>query len=343
MEDSNISFACLILALIILDTMKKKVAIITGGNVAEREVSLKSAATIHKHLNKEHYESYVIELEGTDFLEQFTRTRLDKNDFSLSMAEDEKINFDFVFLMLHGHPAEDGCLQGYFEVLNIPYSGCDHFVSALTFNKQACKDYLRPFHIPMAKSELIYKSKAIDEAALKALALPLFVKPNKNGSSYGVTKVNNFDEIDAAIEKAFQFDKEVIVEQFLAGREFSNGVVRKGDELVVFPVTEIISANDFFDYKAKYENESEEVTPANLTIDLQKQVQALSLRLYEVLNCKGLVRFDSILVGDTFHFLEANTIPGFSEQSLFPQQALAHGWTIEELLDCVMEEGLKDV
>ncbi|MFT4663648.1 MAG: D-alanine-D-alanine ligase [Polaribacter sp.] len=322
--------------------MKKKVAIITGGNVAEREVSLKSAATIHKHLNKDRYETYVIELEGTDFLEQSNRTVIDKNDFSLPVPDGKNIYFDFVFLMLHGHPAEDGCLQGYFEVLNIPYSGCDHFVSALTFNKQVCKDYLRPFQIPMAKSELIYKSKAIDEPALKALGLPLFVKPNKNGSSYGITKVNNFDEIKGATEKAFQFDEEVIVEQFLEGREFSNGVVRKGDELVVFPVTEIITKNDFFDFKAKYENESEEVTPANLTPVLQKQVQELSLKLYEDLNCKGLVRFDTILVGDTFHFLEANTIPGFSEQSLFPQQARAHGWTIEELLDCVVEESLKD-
>jgi D-alanine-D-alanine ligase len=317
--------------------MKRKVAIITGGNVAERGVSLKSAVTIHKHLNKERFVPYIIELKGTQFVDQSTGKVVDKNDFSLPLEEGKRLHFDFAFLILHGHPAEDGCLQGYFELIQIPYTGCDPFVSALTFNKQACKDYLRPFGIPMAKSVLLQQSKAIDEKALLDLGLPLFVKPNKNGSSYGVTKVSKSREIQSAIDKAFQFDTEVIVEQFLKGREFSNGVVKKGEEIIVLPVTEIISKNEFFDYKAKYENESEEVTPAHLSEQLTKEIQQQSYNLYKTLNGNGMVRFDYILVDDTFFFLEANTIPGMSEQSIFPQQAIAHGWTITELLDCIVD------
>lgn len=318
---------------------KMNVAIITGGNVAERGISLKSGATVFKHLDDSKYNKYLIELSGKDFIELESKQVLDKNDFSLTI-DNQKVVFDLAFLMLHGHPAEDGCLQGYFEIIGLPYTGCDHFVSALTFNKQACKDFLRNFEIPMAGSVLIYKDAKYDISAIEALGLPIFVKPNKNGSSYGITKVSSLDDLDEAMERAFQFDKEVIIEQFLEGNEYSNGVVRKDGEIVVLPITEIIPETEFFDYQAKYENKSQEITPANLSESLKANCQALSYKLYEVLGCKGMSRFDYILVNGSFYFLEANTIPGMSEQSIIPQQAKAHGWSLTSFLDAIVEEAV---
>ncbi len=318
--------------------MKKiKVAVITGGNVAEKGISLKSGTTVFNHLDSEKYDKYLIELRGIDFVDQASGQQVDKNDFSLEL-ENGKIIFDLAFLMLHGHPAEDGCLQGYFELIGLPYTGCDHFVSALTFNKQACKDYLRLFDIPMAGSVLVKVNETVDATAIADLGFPIFVKPNKNGSSYGITKVNQLEELQPAIDKAFQFDEEVIIEQFLQGVEYSNGVIRSKGEIVVLPITEIIPDTDFFDYQAKYENKSQEITPANLSGELTEKCQALSKKLYQTLDCKGMSRFDYILVGDNFYFLEANTIPGMSEQSIMPQQAKAYGWSLTAFLDEIVQE-----
>ncbi|MEM6320486.1 MAG: D-alanine--D-alanine ligase [Bacteroidota bacterium] len=320
--------------------MKKlNIAILTGGNVAERGISLKSAQTIEKFLDSSKYKTYIIELNESKFVEQATGTVLDLNDFSLP-KRDDKVLFDLVFLILHGHPAEDGNILGYFDLLGIPCTGCDHFVGALTFNKQRTKDFLRPYQIPMADSRLLYRDRVIDLEDIEKMGFPLFVKPNKNGSSYGVTKVSRENEIRAAVEKAFQFDDEVIVEQFMDGQEFSNGVFRNGQEIVVMPITEIRSDNDFFDYKAKYENESEEITPADLSDELRTQCQQLTRKIYELLNCKGMCRIDYILIDGFFHLLEVNTIPGMSEQSIVPQQVLAMGWTMTDFLDCIVQEAL---
>ncbi|MEL6863312.1 MAG: D-alanine--D-alanine ligase family protein [Bacteroidota bacterium] len=323
--------------------MKKlNVAIITGGNVAERGISLKSAQTVHKHLPKDRYRSFVLDLEGRDFTELASGEKIDKNDFSLQLGG-EIIHFDLAFLMLHGHPAEDGCLQGYLDIIGIPYTGCDHFVSSLTFNKQACKDFLHRHNIPMASSMLLHKGDPIDWVGLNTLGLPLFVKPNKNGSSYGISKVTESTAIAAAIDLAFQYDDEIIVEAFIKGQEFSNGVLRKDGDIIVMPITEIVSKNDFFDYKAKYLSESEEITPARLSDDMRRRCQAQSKKLYQALGCMGMTRFDYILKDETFYFLEANTIPGMSEASIFPQQAIAHGWTISEMLEAIVEEALSKV
>lgn len=321
--------------------MQKKlnVAILTGGNVAERGVSLKSAKMVATHINNSLYNAYTIELTGTEFFDQSTGVKLDKNDFSLQLGS-KKILFDVVFLMLHGHPAEDGMIQGYFNLLEIPCTGCDHFVSALTFNKQATKDFLRPYSIPMAESRLLKRGQPIDVADLVSMGYPLFIKPNKNGSSYGISKVEQETDIIPAAQKSFQFDDEVIVEQFIAGREFSNGAFRKGKEIIVLPITEIISENEFFDYAAKYENESEEITPAELTDTQTKDCQALSKRLYELLDCKGMARFDYILQDNAFHLLECNTIPGWTEQSFYPQQLAAYGMSYTDCLDAVLKEAL---
>ncbi len=318
---------------------KQNVAIIAGGDVAERGVSLQSAATVYQHLDADKYNKFLIELNQGAFTERSTGARVDLNDFSLQVGG-ERIRFELIFLIIHGHPAEDGCLQGYFQLLGLPCTGCNLFVSALTFDKQACKDFLRAHDIPMAPSQLLRKGEPIGLPGLLDMGLPLFVKPNKNGSSFGVSKVKRADELPAAIDKAFEFDNEVVVEGFLDGVEFSNGVVRQGGEIVVLPITEIVPQNEFFDFKAKYEKQSQEITPARLSEALQEQCQAQSQKLYEVLGCRGMCRFDYILVGDTFFFLEANTIPGMSETSIIPQQAHAHGWTIAELLDAVVEDAL---
>ena len=320
---------------------KINVAIITGGNVAERGVSLQSAQTVYNHLDTQKYNRYIIELNGTVFTNQANGNRVDLNDFSLP-THNGKIKFDLILFMLHGHPAEDGCLQGYFEVLGIPYTGCDQFVSALTFNKQATKDYLRSHGIPMADSKLLFKHEGFDLESLKALGLPLFVKPNKNGSSYGVSKVKTFDTLKDAIKLAFEYDNEVVVEQFLDGQEFSNGVVRKNGQTEVLPITEIVSQNEFFDFKAKYESESQEITPARLTPEATARCQATTKKVFEALGCRGMARIDYIKVGDTFNLLEANTIPGMSEASIIPQQAQAHGWSIGQLLDVVIEDALNN-
>lgn len=316
-----------------------KVAILTGGNVAERSVSLKSAQTVFKHLDDLKYKKYVIELNGTVFSEQQTGAVVNLNDFSLP-TPDGVIKFDLVYQMLHGHPAEDGCLQGYFEVLGIPYTGCDVMASAITFNKQACKDFLRSHNIPMAPSKVLRKGESINWAELEAMGIPVFVKPNKNGSSYGASKVSAPEQLAGAIDHAFEYDDEVVVEGFLKGNEFSNGVLRRDGEVVVLPITEIVPHNEFFDFKAKYENQSQEITPARLSAEQTAQVQARTKLIYEALGCRGICRFDYIQVGDTFFFLEANTIPGMSEQSIVPQQARAHGWSITELLDAAVNEAL---
>ena len=321
--------------------MKKKlnIGIVTGGNVAERGISLKSGKTIFDHLDKEKYNAYLIDFDGENFIEIGSGVKIRKKDFSFKIKNKRK-KINLAFLMLHGHPAEDGVLQGYLDIIGIPYTGCDHFVSGLTFDKQSCKVFLKHYNIPMAASMLIRRGDDIDFEAIAEMGFPLFVKPNKNGSSYGISKVNNHSDIQTSIEKSFQFDDEVIIESFLKGREFSNGVFRKGKEIIVLPITEIISENDFFDYEAKYENASDEVTPADLTEEETAACKALSRKLYEVLNCKGMVRFDTIKMNGIFYFLEANTIPGFSEQSLFPQQIRAEGMTIQAVLDDVVDERL---
>jgi len=281
-----------------------------------------------------------LELNKGKFTLQGTDNQIDLNDFSLNINQTQ-LTFDLVYLMLHGHPAEDGHLQGYFKLIGMPYTGCNLFSSALTFGKQATKDVLIKYQIPMASSYLLTKNISWEKDELLKLGLPLFVKPNKNGSSYGVSKVKKAEELSKAINLAFEYDDEVVVEAFLSGTEFSNGVFRKGNEIIVLPITEIISENEFFDYKAKYENQSQEITPARLSEDLTAKCKAQTKLIYEVLGCSGVVRVDSILVGEYFYFLEVNTIPGMSDTSIIPQQTKAYGLTVSELLDCVIEEGLK--
>ena len=312
------------------------VAIITGGPSAERGIALKSAGLVEDYLDKKKYSQKTILIEANGWFEKETNTKLDLNDFSLTI-NGVKEHFNFAFLMIHGTPAEDGKIQGYLEMMDIPHSTCNTLTSALTFNKQVCKDYLRNFGVSQAESIIINDAGELEKA--KKIPLPVFVKPNKNGSSYGVSRVMDPMKLEAAIQKAFEFDNEVMVESYLEGREFGCGVIKAKDKIHAFPITELIpdEGHEFFDYEAKYEGKSQEITPADLSETETLDIQNISTKLYQLLGCKGIVRFDFILKENTFFLLEANTIPGMSPASIVPQQARAYGWSIEQLLDVVVE------
>ena len=318
-----------------------EVAIIAGGPSAERSVSLKSAQTIAKHLPPDKYRSTTIDITPSGWEEMSTGNRVDLDHFHLLDAEGTPIRkFDFAFIIIHGTPAEDGKLQGYFEMMNIPHSACGVLTSSLTFNKQMCKNYLRPYGIPMAESLLVTERITQAKVEENKIKPPLFVKPNNNGSSYGVTKVKEWSQLENAISFALQYDHEVMIERALTGAEFSCGIVREGNTFHMLPVTEIIPKGEFFDFAAKYEGESEEITPARLDVALRQQCQERSQLLYKILGCRGMVRFDYILENGTFYLLEANTTPGMSEASIIPQQARAYGWSIGKLLDVVITDCL---
>ena len=323
----------------------KNIAILTGGDTAERVISLKSAQVVFDNLPSNRYRCFMIDVEGADWHEIHTGAPIDKNDFSLTLPSvpisGDRIMFDCAFAALHGAPLEDGKMQGYLEMLGIPYTCCDGFVSALTMNKHNTKQQLAGTGVPMAKSVLLLKGEKVNSENLLGMGLPLFVKPNSMGSSFGVTKVKTAAELLPAIGAAFEYDTEVVVESFLAGREFSNGVLRHNGEIIVLPVTEIIPETEFFDFAAKYEGKSQEVTPAEISEVLTLQCQDHSRFLYQFLQCRGVVRFDYILVHDTFHFLEANTIPGISPASIVPQQAKAYGWGLGELFSNLIVEAMK--
>ena len=319
-----------------MSNQRLRIAILTGGPSAERGIALASAGFVEQHLDPEKYDTHTILLEQDGWMEKDTATLVDLNDFSLREGAERKF-FDFVFLIIHGTPAEDGKIQGYFEARDIPHSTCDTLTSALTFNKQWCKDFLKNHSVPMAWSATI-DTDNVPEVNIDSFEYPVFVKPNNNGSSYGVSRVNAADQMRAALENAAQYDHEIIIESFIDGREFSCGAVREGKTVHVFPITEIIPKNEFFDYQAKYEGASLEVTPADLDADLTLLCQEQSRKIYEVLKCRGLVRFDYILKDGVFYMLEVNTIPGLSPASIVPQQARAYGWTMGHMLDVVIRD-----
>ncbi|HND87595.1 MAG TPA: D-alanine--D-alanine ligase family protein [Saprospiraceae bacterium] len=319
---------------------RKNIAILTGGDSAERVISLKSGQVVRDHLPAERYRSFLIDIQKADWRDLDSGTQLDKNDFSLTLAG-EKIHFDCAFAALHGSPLEDGRMQGYLDMLGIPYTCCDGYVSALTMNKHNTKAQLAPYGVPMSPAVLLRAGMPFEESDLLRLGLPLFVKPNDHGSSFGVTKVKTVAELAPAIEEAFRYSREVMVEAFMPGREFSNGVLRVNGEIVVLPITEIIPETEFFDFAAKYEGKSKEVTPAQLSPELTRQCQERSRLVYDALQCRGVVRVDYILVGETFHLLEPNTIPGISPASIVPQQAVSHGWGLGEFFSLLIEEAMR--
>jgi D-alanine-D-alanine ligase len=319
----------------------RTIAIVAGGDSSEFEISVKSAVEVRKLLSPK-YLVNIIMIRGTNWYWEDQKGRyhnIDKNDFSLK-TDDQRIRFDAVFIAIHGTPGENGLLQGYFDIMQIPYSSCSAFCSALTFNKQACKLYLKEYRIPMAKNILFRKESQPEiSSIIKQTGLPCFVKPNDSGSSFGVTKVKTKDELPAAIETAFKESDEVMIETFMDGREVACGVVKVKGKAVVFPVTEIISKNEFFDYEAKYTpGKSDEVTPADMPEAITNEIQDLSSVIYDRLGCKGIVRVDFIVVEGKPYFLEINTVPGMTEESLIPKQAKAAGIELGELYSMVIED-----
>jgi D-alanine-D-alanine ligase len=318
----------------------KTIAIAAGGDSSEFGISVKSAKEVAKILSSK-YLTYIIVIRGTNWYWEDEKGRyhnIDKNDFTLQ-KDDSRIKFDGVFIAIHGTPGENGLLQGYFDMMNIPYTSCGAFSSALTFNKQACKLFLKEYGITMAEAVLIKKGEKVDVMqTVKSLGLPCFVKPNDSGSSFGVTKVKQENELLPAIEKAFKESNEVLIEAFMNGREVACGVVKTKNKSLVLPVTEIKSKNEFFDYEAKYTpGRSEEVTPAEMPSSITDEIQRISLSIYNLLGCKGIVRVDFIVIGEKPYFIEINTVPGMTRESIVPKQAEAAGIALEELYSLAVE------
>src|SRR6266487_525213 len=325
--------------------MKKNIALVTGGFSGEAVISYKSAVTIDNNLDREKFDVYKIDVrpEGWFYELEGRKIEIDKNDFSL-LLDGRRIEFDAVFIGMHGTPGEDGKLQGYFDTLNIPYTSCDAATSALTFNKRFTVAIAAFSGINVAKSEVLIKNnfQSPDEVANK-LRFPVFVKPNNGGSSIGMSKVNQLsDEFGTAIEKAFKEDDQVLIEEFIAGREFTVGVFKTKGNIIVLPITEVISQKDFFDYEAKYEGASSEVTPAEVDEVVADKIRDAAAKIYRVFNCRGVVRIDFIYNEATRQpfMLEINTIPGQSEASIVPQQVRAMGWSLKEFYTKLIEEAL---
>ncbi|WP_300794061.1 D-alanine--D-alanine ligase [uncultured Bacteroides sp.] len=324
--------------------MKRTVAIIAGGDSSEHEVSMNSAKGIYSFIDKERYNLYIVELSKKAWeavLADGSRSTVDKNDFSF-MDGDKKIKPDFAYITIHGTPGENGILQGYFELLDIPYSTCDVLVSAMTFSKFTLNQYLKGFGIRVAESMLVNKRFGIeDKDVVEKIGLPCFIKPNASGSSFGVTKVKTVEQIQPALQAAFAESDDVMIEAFMDGIELANGCYKTKDKSVVFPITEVVSDNEFFDYNAKYKGEVTEITPARLSPELTERVKKLTSAIYDILGCKGIVRIDYIITeGEKINMLEINTTPGMTATSFIPQQVKAAGLDIKDVMTDIIEEGL---
>jgi D-alanine-D-alanine ligase len=326
---------------------KMKIAFVTGGYSSEAVISYKSAITIENNIDKDKYDVYKIDIHPTGWWYENgdnEEVAVDKNDFSIKV-EGTKITFDAVFIGIHGTPGEDGKLQGYFDMLRIPYTSCDAATSALTFNKRYTVAVGAFGGINVAKSLLSFKDNPLPHTTILAqLTLPVFVKPNNGGSSIGMSKVANAADLEGALEKAFKEDDQVLVEQFIKGREFTIGVFKNEGRITTLPITEVISKKDFFDYEAKYvAGMSEEITPAVIDDAVAEKVRSTAKLAYELLNCRGVVRIDFIYneTDQLPYMLEVNTVPGQSEASIVPQQVRAMGWSLQEFYSALIEECLK--
>lgn len=369
--------------------MRRKIAIIAGGDSSEYEVSLRSAAGIYSFLSgiasqesRHDYDLTIVCLRGKEWralaetnieiekhngavpIESEKWVDIDKNDFSYTY-KGEKIQFDFAYITIHGTPGENGVLQGYLDMLGVPYSCCGVLAAAMTFNKYTCNQYLKGFGVNVAESVLLRKeamrrlgNEAISEDIIKQVGLPCFIKTNVGGSSFGVTKVKTLEDVVPAIEKAFAEGDEVICEAEMKGIEITCGVYKTKNKAVAFPITEVVTSNEFFDYDAKYNGQVEEITPARIPDSVRDEVQALTLKIYDILGCKGIIRVDYILTGDeamrregdeairrlgeeggwTINLLEVNTTPGMTATSFIPQQVRAAGLNIGQVLSEIVED-----
>ena len=322
---------------------KLKIALLAGGDSPEREIALQSAAQIAAALDRGKYDVTVIDLHRRDW--HYTapdgrQWQVDKNDFSLTV-EGERREFDYALVIIHGTPGEDGRLQGYLDMMGIPYSSCSMVSSVITFDKITTKRTLAGRGITLAREVFLRRDEAFDAARIVAdLGLPLFVKPNANGSSFGVTKVHTPEELPAAIAAAFAQGDEILVEECIAGREMGCGVMIAGGKEYLFPITEIISRKEFFDYEAKYTaGRSEEITPADIAPEVKAELNRMTLEAYRTCRCSGVVRVDFIVTPEGRpYFIELNSIPGMSAGSIVPKQVRAMGMTLGELFDIVIDD-----
>ena len=339
-------------------SMKRNIAIIAGGDSSEYEVSLRSAAGIESFLaDQKQYTTTIVLLRGNEWKaliksqepgakNQDEWVEIDKNDFSYTY-NGVKNTFDFAYITIHGTPGENGVLQGYLDMIGLPYSCCGVLAAAMTFNKYTCNHYLKGFGVKVAESVLLRKSNSQYPIAdiLNIVGLPCFIKTNVGGSSFGVTKVKALEEVEPAIEKAFAEGDEVICEAFMKGIEITCGAYKTKEKAVAFPITEVVTSNEFFDYDAKYNGQVDEITPARIPDEVRDAVQAMTLKIYDILGCKGIIRVDYILTGDKakgerleINLLEVNTTPGMTATSFIPQQVRAAGLNIGEVLSEIVED-----
>ncbi len=323
--------------------MKKKIAIIMGGYSSEVKISLKSGNVVYKYLNTDKFEGYRVHILKSKWVyvdDNAKEYPINKNDFSIEV-NNEIIKFDCVFNAIHGTPGEDGLMQAYFELLGIRQTSCNYYQAALTFNKRDLLSTLKPYGINSAASYYLNFGDAINEDEIVAkVGLPCFVKANKSGSSFGISKVYEKEALNAAIENAYKEDDEIIIESFLNGKEVSVGVITYKGLTKVLPITEIVTENDFFDYEAKYEGKSSEITPARLSKEQEEKVNEIAKKAYQILKMKGYSRSEFIFVDDEPYMLEMNTTPGLTEESILPQQAQAAGISLASLFESAIEEAL---
>lgn len=326
--------------------MKRIIAIVAGGDSSEHDVSMRSAQGIHSFIDPDRYERYIVEIKGTHWeahLEDGSRSPVDKNDFSFACG-DKHIRPDFAYITIHGTPGENGILQGYFDLIHIPYSTSNLLVEAMTFNKFVLNQYLKGYGIRISESLLVRKGNEnalSDNDVVEKIGLPCFIKPNAGGSSFGVTKVKTAEQIRPAIQKALNESDEVMIEACMEGTEITCGCYKTRNRNVVFPITEVVTDNEFFDYNAKYNGQVQEITPARLTTETAERVSKLTAAIYDLLGCEGIVRIDYILTGtkgsEQINLLEVNTTPGMTETSFIPQQVRAAGLDIRDVMSDIIE------
>lgn len=322
--------------------MPRNIAIVGGGDSSEYVISVKSAEQILELINKDKYNPFPVTVRGTEWFAKMpdgSNTMVDLRDFSIS-PYGKKIRFEYAFIIIHGTPGENGKLQAYLDIQQIPYSTSTVLSSALTFNKYVCKLYLKNFGITTAEAVLINKNTEYSTVdIIEKVGLPCFVKPNNGGSSFGTSRVNKAEEMGNAINEAFREDEEVIIESFVKGTELSCGLVKTKNESIIFPITEIVTTNEFFDYEAKYtEGKAEEITPANVPEDITRRCKQMASDIYDHLNCRGIVRIDFIVRGNQIFFLELNSIPGMSRESIVPKQIKAMGLKVGDIIDMVIDD-----
>ena len=324
--------------------MKKNIVVIAGGNSAEYEVSIKSGNHLFQEIDGEKYNKYLMILKGRDWYIDMEGEQcvVDKNDFSFEYAG-EKVVVDFAYITIHGNPGENGMLQGYLDMMGIPYSTCSTLCEALTFDKYTCTNYLKGFGIPTTHPVMLIRGQHVDqEAVLAQVGLPCFVKPNAEGSSFGVSKVKSASEFGVALEEAFSKCREIVVESFIDGTEFTCGLYKVGGKKVIMPVAEVIPKKEFFDYEAKYDaTMSDEIIPGRFPEEITERIQDMASEIYDILRCEGIVRIDGFVRGDEVIMLEVNTTPGMTSNSFVPKMVRVMGLSLREVLTDIIEDKLR--